>query len=405
MLSCLDLERFQIPQVTGLRTPLQRLTRLSRDFPDSDMPDSLPEASSLPGEEGQKIAPPELCRLLAFPAIGRKTGDESWRLEVEGFIYQRGEIGLRKRMLLRVLRRFMKADAADLNNPLFQQRVEAFVAGTERGHCPTFRVADGTYHPARRTYRNGRYTGAIEVPADKVPGSEASGKSTATTAAIPSRLEVKLGEHGEAVAEAPAFLIPETGVSLVSDIDDTIKITNVRQRREMLVNTFLKPFEAIDGMASVYQRLAASEVVFHYVSSSPWQLYEPLAELLNQAEFPAGSIHLRNFRLRDHMLRRMFLLHRRGKGGVIRHLIEMFPQRKFLLVGDSGERDPKIYAGLARQFPDQVLGILIRLLHKSDEESLRERFEEHPSVWSKFHLFTDPETLESQCHELLGTQV
>jgi hypothetical protein len=372
---------------------------LSRDFLDPEKPDSLPVSSSLPGKEAQEIAPPELCRLLAFPAIGRRTRETSWRVEVEGFVYQRGEIGLRKRMLLRVLRRFMKADVADFTSPLFLQRIEAFVSGTERGHCPSFRVAEGTFHSARRTFRNGRYTGSIEVP-----DSEVTGRSATTSAAIASRLEVKLGDHGEAVAGAPAFLIPETGVSLVSDIDDTIKVTNVRQRREMLVNTFLKPFEAIDGMAPVYQRLAQSEVVFHYVSSSPWQLYEPLAELLNQAEFPAGSIHLRNFRLRDHMLRRMFLLHRRGKGGVIRHLLEMFPHRKFLLVGDSGERDPKIYAGLARQFPDQVLGILIRLLQESDEIALRERFEDHSAVWSKFHFFSTPQTLESQCQELLAAQ-
>ena len=155
-------------------------------------------------------------------------------------------------------------------------------------------------------------------------------------------------------------------------------------------------------MAPVYRRLADAEIAFHYVSSSPWQLYDSLSEMLEEADFPPGSVHLRNFRLRDHMLRRMFLLHRRGKGGVIRHLLEMFPKRKFLLVGDSGERDPKIYARLARQFPDQVLGILIRLLEESDEEALRERFEEHTNVWSKFRLFSTATELESHCTQLLG---
>ena len=37
-----------------------------------------------------------------------------------------------------------------------------------------------------------------------------------------------------------------------------------------------------------------------------------------------------------------------------------FPGRRFLLVGDSGERDPEVYAEVARRRPEQVTGIAIR---------------------------------------------
>ena len=377
--------------------------RLSREFSDSGLADSAVDADeshrrgkAVDREYDHEIAPPEMCRVLAFPALGRRVSDLSWRVEIEGFVYQPGEVRLRKKLLLRLLRRYMKVDPAEFTSPMFQERIEPFISGTEKGHSPTFKIGHGEKQSVRRTYRNGRFTGSVEVP-DKDTGDTHSQSS-----GVALKLQVELGDEGQRTAEAPAFLIPEVGVSLVSDIDDTIKVTNVRQRREMLVNTFLKPFTAVDGMAQVYRRLASAEIAFHYVSSSPWQLYDSLSGMLDEADFPTGSIHLRNFRLRDHMLRRMFLLHRRGKGGVIRHLFEMFPKRKFLLVGDSGERDPKIYARLARQFPDQVVGILIRLLEGSDEQVLRERFEEHTHVWSKFRLFSTATELESHCTQLLG---
>ena len=111
---------------------------------------------------------------------------------------------------------------------------------------------------------------------------------------------------------------------------------------------------------------------FHYVSSSPWQLYEHLAEHLASEGFPTGSFHLKAFRLRDHLLRRILMLRRSGKLGVIRGLFKMFPQRRFLLVGDSGEHDPEIYRALARRYPQQVAGIFIRQL--AGEKDLRRRY-------------------------------
>ncbi|KAI8089935.1 uncharacterized protein BX664DRAFT_365708 [Halteromyces radiatus] len=40
-------------------------------------------------------------------------------------------------------------------------------------------------------------------------------------------------------------------------------------------------------------------------------------------------------------------------------ILQDFPQRKFILVGDSGEIDPEIYSKIYHQFPDQVIKIFI----------------------------------------------
>jgi phosphatidate phosphatase APP1 len=41
--------------------------------------------------------------------------------------------------------------------------------------------------------------------------------------------------------------------------------------------------------------------------------------------------------------------------------MERFPQRRFLLIGDSGEKDPEVYDVLRQRFPAQIVGILIRI--------------------------------------------
>jgi phosphatidate phosphatase APP1 len=155
-------------------------------------------------------------------------------------------------------------------------------------------------------------------------------------------------------------LISEVGVSVVSDIDDTIKVSHVAHRRLLLRNTFLRDFQAVDGMAELYRDWAEGGAVFHYVSSSPWQLYGCLSRLLIDEGFPKGSFHLRSVRFRDPSVLRLFVARRRDKRRVIRSIIRSFPRRQFVLVGDSGERDPEVYGSLGREFPGQIQRILIR---------------------------------------------
>jgi phosphatidate phosphatase APP1 len=44
----------------------------------------------------------------------------------------------------------------------------------------------------------------------------------------------------------------------------------------------------------------------------------------------------------------------------ITNLMIHLPQRKFILIGDSGEKDPEVYRAIRRLFPKQVQHIIIR---------------------------------------------
>ncbi|KAI9270558.1 hypothetical protein BDA99DRAFT_323580 [Phascolomyces articulosus] len=126
-------------------------------------------------------------------------------------------------------------------------------------------------------------------------------------------------------------------------------------------------------MSDVYQYWSNQGVHVHYVSNSPWQVYPALSEFIRDRHFPAGSMHLRAISTGD-LIRRKPGQH---KLDVIPQILQDFPSRKFILVGDSGERDPEIYQQIYKQYPNQIIKIFIhdvtseRARHADQRESER----------------------------------
>lgn len=89
-------------------------------------------------------------------------------------------------------------------------------------------------------------------------------------------------------------IIDSQGISVISDIDDTIKVTDILDGKDVILqNTFFRKAKEIPGMSNVYRSWATKGAKVHYVSNSPWQVYPALQEFLKDNEFPQGSIHLR----------------------------------------------------------------------------------------------------------------
>jgi phosphatidate phosphatase APP1 len=146
-------------------------------------------------------------------------------------------------------------------------------------------------------------------------------------------------------------------------------------------------------MPELYREWARAGVVFHYLSASPWQLYGPLAEFRRAEGFPAGLFHLKLFRLKDSTALDLFGSQERYKSGVIERILADFPDRRFILVGDSGEQDPEIYAAAARKHPDQVVRIFIRDAGEvgGDAGRFRAAFDGMPE--DRWRVFRIPEEL------------
>jgi len=156
-------------------------------------------------------------------------------------------------------------------------------------------------------------------------------------------------------------LVGEKGISVISDIDDTIKISNVLDTKELLKNTFTREFRVVPGMAALYAGWADRGAAFHYVSGSPWQLYRFITGFLDEKGFPRGSVHLKKFRLTDRSSIRFLVGDQlEYKKKRIQNIIKDFSGRQFILSGDSGEQDPEVYAAIAMEFPQRIKAILIR---------------------------------------------
>jgi len=299
-----------------------------------------------------------------FPSLAYHSTGGDWVVNVHGDISTPQPLSFSKRMLLKLLRRTMRVTTEDFASPLFQERIRRFLAADRPGRRVAIRVGDQIHKLPKKSRRNGHFHASLRVPNDLAC-------DWVESAAVGGDKYLPLEVVG-AVATGRAYLLDHTGFSVISDIDDTLKHSHVACKRTLLTNTFLRPYETIPGMAPLFRQWWAEGAAFHYVSSSPWQLYEHLTEHLADEGFPPGSFHLKAFRLRDHLLRRVLMLRRSGKLGVIRGLLKMFPRRKFLLVGDSGEHDPEIYGALARRYPRQIAAIFIRQL--AGEKNLRRRY-------------------------------
>jgi len=96
------------------------------------------------------------------------------------------------------------------------------------------------------------------------------------------------------------------------------------------------------------------------VSNTPYQLHGMLSDFLTKHDFPRGSFHLKMFNLNDHTRSALLQPPEISKREALFGILKDFPLRKFVLVGDSGEKDPELYAAAARTFPGQIAAVLIR---------------------------------------------
>ncbi|MBC8354587.1 MAG: DUF2183 domain-containing protein [Planctomycetes bacterium] len=340
--------------------------------------------------------------VVVYPTIGNMIdGGASWRIDIYGTVYQAGSESRQKRMLLRLLQRAAKIQPTEAQHELFESRIREFIAPTERGKRVALRVGDRVHYLQHVTKRNGRFAGTVKLSARELAELRANGDLSGGIL----KLHVLLCDGSESNFFVHAHLLHDEGVSVVSDIDDTIKVTNVHSRPALLESTFLRDFESVEGMAALYREWADQGSAFHYVSSSPWQLYTPLAEMCDAGGFPWGSFHLRSFRLRDHMLRRLLLIRRKGKAKVIYNLMKKFPRRRFVLVGDSGEVDAEMYGRLARKCQGQVAAIYIRLLGERplDDERAEKAFHGLPET--SVQTFRCPSELPTDLADIAASEL
>jgi len=176
-------------------------------------------------------------------------------------------------------------------------------------------------------------------------------------------------------AATDVFIAPPTaGFAVISDIDDTVVYTGVATKVKMLWRLFFTKADsrtAFPGVGAFYRALyrglsGHQRNPMLYVSRGPWSIYEVLDEFFHLNDIPEGPLlFLRYWGITlDHPLPRRAKDH---KLGLIRQMLALYTDLPFILIGDSGQKDPEIYARIVREFPGRIMAIYIRNVSRVSE--------------------------------------
>ncbi len=284
--------------------------------------------------------------------------DESkniWHVPIHGWVYEPQNSQVRKAAFSKLLQKKYNLSVSEENQEIFDRRVNLLLADNERNKKVIVKLGEKLYlMPSSEA--NGHFTTILEIRAEELSPDEHGliryeAFSLNKTAAQHNNMRTFSGE---------SLLLSPHGHSVISDIDDTVKTSHVTDRKNLLNYTFLKDFEAVDNMADLYRSWEENGTSFHYVSSCPWQLYLPLNDFLDNNRFPWATVTLKSIRFKDKSLSNLFKKGSKTKPPEIEVILKSYPQRTFTLVGDSGEQDAEVYAGIYKKHPNQIKKIYIR---------------------------------------------
>jgi phosphatidate phosphatase APP1 len=210
---------------------------------------------------------------------------------------------------------------------------------------------------------------SVEVTVDGVRTTVVTDRGGVVDAAIPATLEpgwrvVTLSIAGVDVDE-PVFVVDDdVRFGILSDVDDTVMVTTLPRPLLAAWNTFVVDEHArrpVAGMAVLYTRLRqehpGSPVI--YLSTGAWNVVPTLTRFLGRNVYPRGALLLTDWGPTHD---RWFRNGQEHKATSLERLAREFPQISWLLIGDDGQHDERIYRDFAAAHPQNVTAVAIRRL-------------------------------------------
>jgi phosphatidate phosphatase APP1 len=200
---------------------------------------------------------------------------------------------------------------------------------------------------------------------------------------MPSLAALSCGWHrihaaaGDATDEIGLLMVPDENVhGVISDVDDTILVTEVGSKRRMLINTLLRnPLQrkVVPHAATAYRALLArnprpAAAPMFYLSATPRQLHLVLQAFLDHNGFPPGVLVTK--RITNDQTTEPLLDQVAYKTARIEQILKRVPHVTFTLIGDDTESDPEIFASIQERYPQRIGSIWIRGIN-SDLQRVR----------------------------------
>lgn len=350
---------------------------------------------------------PTLSRQAGLSSDGRRGGVVEWDVAIHGWVFEPEHTSLRRRAFINVLRKILDLEKGEEASDILERRLRPFLYDNERGKALTVELLTDqliggcsdeessglgnsgenpkTRKRMPRSGRDGHFKGTLRI-SDKDFNSCESGDICSLSLRLVQPKESDGGKKSsnkkrrriwkrrvsDRVFTGTTYLLPPVGLSVISDIDDTIKESNVLDKKELMRNTFLQEFKPVRGMSELYQSWRKLGAAFHFVSSSPFQLFRELHAFLERENFPLGSFHLKQIRAKPSAVLNLLSDPFERKCSTIGSIIDAYPKRTFVLVGDTGERDPEVYGEICRRYPSSVWRVFLR---DAGEQSSERRFD------------------------------
>lgn len=182
------------------------------------------------------------------------------------------------------------------------------------------------------------------------------------------------GDKRRSIEGHGRLFVPHPGdYAIVSDIDDTFLVSHsadLARRLYVLLTSNARTRKPFDSVVKHYQLLAKGDDEhvaprpFFYVSSSEYNLYDYIREFADAYKLPDGI----------YLLSRIKQIHEFWKTGKGKHRLKYFriarllityPEKRFILMGDDSQEDPKIYHQLVLDFPGRIVCVYLRHVRSS----------------------------------------
>jgi phosphatidate phosphatase APP1 len=157
-----------------------------------------------------------------------------------------------------------------------------------------------------------------------------------------------------------------------------------------------RPFKAVPGMSELFQewkRQRGGAIHFHVVSAGPWQLQPLLSQFFESQRFPEFTWDMRSVDVTEPqvLLRELHPDPYPFKVAAIGAWMRRFPRQHVILLGDSGEKDPEVFARMLAEFPAQIDAVCIRDVTR--ESRTADRYVRLFGPNGKVRVFTEPKDL------------
>ncbi|EGO61479.1 hypothetical protein NEUTE1DRAFT_144655 [Neurospora tetrasperma FGSC 2508] len=287
----------------------------------------------------------------------------------------------------------------DKQEKTIEQRITPFLMEVLPGRRVDIKFGESTELRLGPGGRNG-----ISSELKKLPDSSARSVSKSVA-------EVPSGAGG--LLEMTTFYTEPEGWAVISDIDDTIKITQTSDPVGILRSTFVAEPTPIAGMPELYWQIkdiVTPSAPWFYLSASPYNLYPFLRDFTHRY-YPRGQLVLRDasWMTIPGLLSNLTLGTQRYKVDRMKKLYEWLPKKKMICIGDSTQSDPEAYGEMYRKHPEWIKLILIRKVADiaaigTEAKNAAKRFEDAfkgvpREVW---HVFEDPAECREQVQRVVG---